>query len=115
MSDKLEETRLFWNNSPCDGHELPVDRKSFRYSKEPWIPKIIERIARSHAHVVEVGCGQGTDGLLFSSLLPEHGSYIGLDYSEESVLVAKHSLTEAPEKLTVQPEFRKGNAEELPF
>lgn len=111
----LETTRKFWDASPCDGQADVESRRQFRYRKEPWLPGIIEDIARRHAHVLEVGCGQGLDGMHFCRHLPTDGSYIGIDYSDASVESANRGLAELPETLPVTPVFRRGNAEVLEF
>ncbi len=112
---ELEGTRTFWNASPCGGIPNFEERKARRYGTKPWILDTVERIASEHSHITEIGCGQGTDALIACSVLPEYGSYVGLDYSDESVAIAKRTLSEVGKELRVTPEFYVGNAEALPF
>lgn len=111
-ADRLEETRQFWNTSPCDGHETYAQRRAWRYAKDPWLRGVIADIASRHGDVVEIGCGQGTDGLTFCQALPKDGHYLGFDYSNESLASARNAVAEA-EGLSVTPQFKQGNAEAL--
>lgn len=111
-SPELEATRSFWNSAPCGGQPTFEQRVAHRYGLEPWIPPLLERIARRHNHVVEIGCGQGTDGIGLCSLLPPGARYEGFDYSEASVLRANEAACDAP-GIKVRPVFRVGNAEAL--
>lgn len=108
----FEEGKEFWNARPCDGQNFFAERRRFRYAKDPWIPALLERIAQQHSNVVEVGCGQGTDGITLCAMLPEGGSYTGFDLSTESIASANNATSDAP-KMAVTPEFKVGNAEKL--
>tara|TARA_B100000315_G_C14496243_1_gene550117 strand:+ start:335 stop:1186 length:852 start_codon:yes stop_codon:yes gene_type:complete len=110
--DKLELTRQFWNASPCDGQGDLVRRKNFRYIKDAFILPVLEMIAARHTDIVEVGCGQGIDGLTFCSLLTQGSSYRGFDYSDES-LASAVEFAGLEDGLNVMPRFEKGNAEAL--
>ncbi len=109
---ELEETRRFWNASPCDGQDNFEVRKKFRYTKDAFIPFILEMMASRHTDIVEIGCGQGTDGLTLCHLLPPGAKYRGYDYSDESLSLARQA-TEQAVGLSVTPLFMKGNAENL--
>lgn len=115
--DILKNTREFWNASPCGAQESFSQRLEHRIAMEPWVPDLIREIAESHNNIVEIGCGQGTDGLMFCQQLPENGSYRGIDYSDESVASAQQAAGEAAETntLRITPEFMVGNAEALRF
>jgi SAM-dependent methyltransferase len=82
---------------------------------EPWVLDVLHQIAARHTRVLEIGCGQGTDGIILCSLLPPDGEYQGLDYSDASVASAQRAAQEAGGTLTlrVTPSFRVGNAERL--
>lgn len=114
-TEQMTTTREFWNASPCGGLENLEEREKLRYDLEPYIPKLLERIAGRHSQVVEIGCGQGTDGLYLCRHLPADGSYTGLDYSQESVQRANAAVRENKSALRVQPHFEVGNAEQLPL
>ena len=107
---ELQETREFWNASPCGRRGTLQERKAQRYRMEPWLPDKIRAIAKENANVVELGCGQGTDALLLCSLLPSGGSYLGIDHSDASVEIAKESAIAERSRLNVTPEFRVGDA-----
>jgi SAM-dependent methyltransferase len=113
--DLLVRTRRFWDANPCDGHETFRDRAAFRYRKEPWIAVLLDRVASQHDSVVEIGCGQGTDALTLCRQMRTGGSYLGVDYSPESVRSARDSATDVAASLRIVPEFRVGNAEALDF
>jgi ubiquinone/menaquinone biosynthesis C-methylase UbiE len=116
--DTLGKTRVFWNASPCGAQEDFRQRLEHRISMEPWIPDLIHEIAQRHKDIVEIGCGQGTDGIMFCSELPRNGSYRGIDYSNESIASARAAAIEAAGgvvSLRVSPSFEVGNAEALSF
>lgn len=113
--DRLKATRDFWDSNPCDGGANYKVRRALRDRKEPWLPGLLDRIAGAHKHILEVGCGQGTDALYLCAALPPDGSYIGLDYSAKSIEAAGQALAEVDHALNVNPGFRHGNAEQLPF
>jgi SAM-dependent methyltransferase len=108
----LESTRSFWNSSPCNGQSTLEARRRYRYTVEPYLPETARRIASRHAQVVEVGCGMGTDAFNLCAQLPEHGRYLGLDYSPDSIAAAEAAVAEAGQ-LKVRPSFRVANAEAL--
>lgn len=117
MKNTLDATRHFWNTNPCGGLESWSARQANRYRVEPWLRPLLAHIAASHSQVVEVGCGQGTDGITLCSLLPEVGNYLGLDYSEASLASARQAVAEAQASngLRVLPRFQHANAEQLPL
>lgn len=80
----LRLTRLFWNANPCDGQADVARRMKFRYRKEPWLPAILGKVA-THRSVLEIGCGQGTDALYCCERMKAGATYVGVDYSDESV------------------------------
>ena len=113
--NQLERTKDFWNASPCGGQSNFEERKAQRYRTEPWITAALERITGKHPHILEIGCGQGTDALVASSMMFEGGSYVGVDYSDESIAIARQTIAETATTLRVTPEFYVENAENLSF
>ena len=111
----LRATRDFWNAHPCDGQDQHAQRQKLRYGKEPWVFEKVQQVARRHADIVEIGCGQGTDAITMCTLLPASGSYLGIDLSEASLAAARSAVEEVRERLQVIPRFQQGNAENLPF
>jgi ubiquinone/menaquinone biosynthesis C-methylase UbiE len=112
---RLFDVRAFWDASPCDGQSTYASRARIRYGKEPWLQPLLQKIASRHRQVVEIGCGQGTDGVTLCSFLPAGGSYIGIDMSQASLDNARAAGDEVGLSLRVKPEFRLGNAERLDF
>lgn len=104
----------FWSAHPCGADGSFADRVAFRYHREPWLRSLIEEVATRHSRVLEIGCGQGIDGIGICSHM-SGGRYLGIDYSVESVRMAQLMLAEArrPIVLRVQPEFRVGSAIDL--
>ena len=99
------------------GHGRPfADRVVFRYHRAGWIPPLIREVATRHARILEVGRGQGIDGLGLCAVM-QGGSYVGIDYSVESVRTAQALAADASQRFTfaVKPEFRVASALELPF
>ena len=112
QADKLQTTRDFWNASPCTGQDNISDRRSMKYDKEPWLLPLLDHLAKNNRYVLEVGCGQGTDGLTLCQTMAKGGRYVGLDYSDNSVKEAV-LVAEKEADLNVHPEFRVANAEQL--
>ena len=114
--DQIARTREFWNTTPCDGEEQYRLRARFRYGKEPWLPALLDRIAAAgHRNIVEVGCGQGTDGITLCGKLSAGTRYTGVDLSDVSVGRAQADAKDMAAELTVQPLFRVDHAEHLGF
>ena len=113
--DRLALVREFWNETPCDGGATYASRAHFRYAKDPWLVPILQRIAATHRHILEVGCGQGTDGVTLCCLLLPGSEYVGVDLSEASLLNARHAAGEMAGRLRVEARFQLENAERLSF
>ena len=113
--ETVDRTRTFWNAFPCDGHELSDELRRYRYTKEAWLPRFIQDICGREDNIVEIGCGQGTDSLTFCSILPETGSYIGIDYSDISIANAARFASEQSGHLRVTPVYKVADARHLPF
>ena len=111
--ESLATTQQFWNASPCGGHSDLEARRQHRYRMEPWLPAILEEIGKTNTDIVEIGCGQGTDALYICGHMPPGGSYLGIDYSNESIARAEAALEEHEDSLSVTPDFKTGNVEEL--
>lgn len=114
-STELQSTRAFWNANPCGVHAAFELQKSQRYAMEPWLPEQLLRIAKLHASILEVGCGQGVDSIVLCSNMKSGSRYFGIDYSEQSVEVAKANAKSQSSSLNVAPKYATGNAESLDF
>lgn len=111
MADLLQTTRTFWDTHSCGAHGGYAAVKAQRYAMEPWLPAVLERIARQHQSILEVGCGQGIDSIQLCAAMASHGQYLGLDYSPASV--ARAVAHAQQHQLQVTPRYRVGNAEAL--
>lgn len=96
MSVQLEDRiRKYWNNQPCNilhgtGEvgtlEYFREVSERRYRVEPHIAEFAGFHLWAGKRVLEIGCGIGTDAEEFS----KHGAdYVGLDYSDQSVEIAR--------------------------
>jgi len=113
--NKISTVRDFWNETPCDGKANYAERSGFRYRKERWLVPILERIATQHENILEVGCGQGTDGITLCKMLRPGRHYTGVDISEASLSRAHAAAAESINDLQVTPVFQVENAEQLSF
>lgn len=102
----------FWDAHPCDGHPDVPRRMSFRYDKEPWLPGLLEQIAR-HDSILEVGCGQGTDALYCCRRMQPGSRYVAVDCSAGSITRARESIAQLSGQLAVEPQFLVGHGEHL--
>jgi len=102
----------FWSAHPCGGEGSFRERADFRYCREPWLPPLLAELAAKHRRILEIGCGQGIDGYFIAAALPPHATYLGIDYSSESVRAAQSMSSQAAAELRLQnyPEFRVANA-----
>ena len=114
-ADISEATRQFWNKWPCDGHSGYERRARLRYTKEPFILHHLRQVTERHEHIVEIGCGQGTDALTACQYLQSGATYIGIDASDQSVALARKAAEERSAHLNIRPVFREGDALALPF
>jgi len=102
----------FWSTHPCGGEGSFLERAAFRYDREPWLSPLLAELAAKHRRILEIGCGQGIDGYFIAAALPANATYLGIDYSPESVRAAQSMSFQAAAELRLQkcPEFRIGNA-----
>lgn len=113
----VEDVREFWNTEACGTHfvtRYASDReffsryRAFRYRTEWHIPAFARFAQAAGKDVLEVGCGNGVDGLMFA----RHGArYTGIDLTAEAVnATQRHFATEG-----MQGRFRQENCERLGF
>lgn len=96
MSLPLEEKiRKYWNDQPCNikhsqyavgSVEYFREVSARRYRVEPHIPEFAGFHLWQGRRVLEIGCGIGSDAEEFARSGAE---YVGIDYSEHSVTIAK--------------------------
>ena len=107
----------FWSNNPC-GPDGDLDsHMKYRYRKETWFRKELRTIPTEYKRYLEVGCGQGIDSFYICSKLNKEAEYVGIDYSPESLKLAKSYIPRAKKvfDLKTTPEFQHGNALSLIF
>jgi SAM-dependent methyltransferase len=97
---KLEEKiKEYWNKQPCNVKHgrSPIGTVEFfqevtakRRFAEPHMPEFAGFHLWQGKRVLEIGCGIGTDAADF---IKNGAEYIGFDYSDVSVDIAKQRLT----------------------
>jgi ubiquinone/menaquinone biosynthesis C-methylase UbiE len=111
----LQTTREFWDANPCGVHAPYERQQAQRYAMEPWLPPLLKRIASKQRSILEIGCGQGIDGIELCKEMTESSNYVGVDYSPASVAIAQENAIGAEAQLHARPRFSVGNAESLEF
>jgi 2-polyprenyl-3-methyl-5-hydroxy-6-metoxy-1,4-benzoquinol methylase len=117
LTDSVDDVRSFWNTEACGTHfirSFTDDRdffsqyRAFRYRTEWHIPTFAQFAAASGKDVLEIGCGNGVDGLMFA----RHGArYTGVDLTTEAVdATRRHFATEG-----ASGTLRQENCERLSF
>lgn len=108
----FDATKTFWDANPCDGQTNMVQRMRFRYTKEPWLPPLLDRVA-VESSVLEVGCGQGTDALYCCQRMRKDAMYAAVDCSDVSIASARQGALKYRDSLNILPRLDVGNAESL--
>src|SRR5713101_1285301 len=116
QKDRKKRIQSYWSQNPQGSKRVPLrEEKEFfasyekhRYEVEPLIPRIAEFEMSRGKHVLEVGCGVGTDLRQFA----KNGALItGLDISPRSAKLAALSL----HLFGLEGDIVVGDAESLPF
>jgi 2-polyprenyl-3-methyl-5-hydroxy-6-metoxy-1,4-benzoquinol methylase len=113
----LQDVRAFWDTEPCGTHfvrdfaderDFFAKYREFRYRTEWHIPAFASFPEARGKRVLEIGCGNGADGVMFAA----HGAdYTGVDLTAEAVdATRRHFLVKG-----LGGEFRQENAERLTF
>lgn len=96
--DLKKEVQSFWDSQPCGSklspHALGTPQfyksvEEYRYGLETHIAELAGFPATKGKRVLEIGCGLGTDSVQFAKA---GASYVGLDLSLRSVLLAKKNF-----------------------
>lgn len=117
MTGSVDDVRTFWNTEACGTHFIRHYRddrdffaqyRAFRYRTEWHIPAFAAFPQAAGRQVLEIGCGNGVDGLMFA----RHGArYTGIDLTAEAVDASRrHFAIEGMEGT-----FRQENCEKLGF
>lgn len=112
----MEETiKKFWNNKPCNiGHSKSefLSKEYFeeitkkRYFVEPHIITFCDFAKYKNKKILEIGCGIGTDAIMFAKNGCE---YHGIDLSDESLCITKKRF----ELYNLDGKFYNMNAENM--
>jgi ubiquinone/menaquinone biosynthesis C-methylase UbiE len=113
----IESVKAFWNTEACGTHFIEPRRdeaefysayRRFRYATEWHIPLLVPFAEAVGKKVLEIGCGNGADGVMFA----KHGAaYTGVDLTEAAVDATRKHFAAAGLSGTFQIE----NAERLSF
>ena len=116
-ANDLQKVRAFWNTEACGTHfvqrfadegDFFSKYREFRYRTERHIPAFASFAQAGGKRVLEIGCGNGADGVMFAS----HGAhYVGVDLTPEAIDATKRHF--AAEGLDGQ--FQLENGERLSF
>lgn len=103
------EVEAFWNNNPCEGEWKYLHSKiRFRYTREPYIPFIINNYIKKSDVVLEIGCGQGIDTLKIAKIT-DH--LTAIDITGNAIERTKQMLS----KFNKKGILMRGDAENLEF
>lgn len=112
-----ERVRAFWQAHPCGTKFSDAEMgtpeffervEAHRYSKEWHIPDAADFAGARGLHVLEIGCGMGTDGAQFAKA---GADYTGIDLTEAAIDLARTRF----EVSGLPGEFRVADAENLDF
>ena len=107
----------FWNTEPCGSHFVKAEPGSaefyrsyteFRYQKEWHLPRLVPFTDARGKNVLEVGCGNGADGVRFAQA---GARYTGIDLTEAAVTATRDHFR----LLGLEGDFCQGNADQLAF
>jgi len=113
----LTSVHAFWNTEACGTHfvEKPADQRDFfekyrehRYCTEWHIPLLVPFAEAKGKKVLEIGTGNGADGVMFA----QNGAhYTGVDLTETALEATRKHF----QVLGLSGVFQKENAEHLSF
>ena len=107
----------FWNTEACGTHYVPLEKgtaefyeryREFRYRTEWHIPLLVPFSATTGKRVLEIGCGNGADGVMFAK---NGAEYTGVDLTDAAVDATRQHF----KVLGLQGTFQIENAEQLSF
>ncbi len=114
---RLEPVRNFWNTEACGSHfvtdfrnehEFYKKYREFRYQTEWHIPLLVPFSEARGKSVLEIGCGNGADGVMFAN---NGAYYTGVDITQAAITATKKHFA----ALGLRGRFLVENAEELSF
>jgi len=115
--DGIRAVRSFWNTEACgtqlisnyeDDRDFFEQYRTLRYQVEWHIPDLVASTSPRDKAVLEIGCGNGADGVLFAK---NGANYTGVDLTEAAVdATSKHFAI-----LGLNGKFQIEDAESLSF
>ncbi len=113
----VEQVAAFWDTEACgtqfvaaarDERDFYAQYRRFRYETEWHIPEFVNFTEMRGRRVLEIGCGNGADGVMFA----EAGAdYTGVDLTETAVAATRKHFA----VMGLTGEFHLANAEQLDF
>jgi 2-polyprenyl-3-methyl-5-hydroxy-6-metoxy-1,4-benzoquinol methylase len=114
---KIESVKNFWETEACGSQEIKDfnDKKefyekyrNFRYYAGWYIPLFVPFKDSSGKKVLEIGCGNGADGIIFAS---NGANYTGVDITQTAVDATKDHF----QIMGYKGNFKIENAEKLSY
>tara|TARA_Y100001968_G_scaffold283587_1_gene282332 strand:- start:988 stop:1761 length:774 start_codon:yes stop_codon:yes gene_type:complete len=115
MTSTIDDVEDYWDKQPCNSlhSKKEIGTKDYfeevesrRYKVEPHIKNFVSFEKWNNKHVLEIGCGIGTEAINFAKF---GAHYTGTDLSEESIKIAKMRFKVYNKKA----KLFHGNSEEL--
>jgi 2-polyprenyl-3-methyl-5-hydroxy-6-metoxy-1,4-benzoquinol methylase len=115
MDNLTQSVKKFWNDRPCNIRHSKKEMGSLeyfeevekrRYTVEPHILEFADFKNCNNKKILEIGCGIGTDTVMFAK---NGGNVTAIDLSDKSVEITKKRFNVYKKKA----EIVAGNAEEL--
>jgi ubiquinone/menaquinone biosynthesis C-methylase UbiE len=113
----LQQVHGFWNTEACDTHVVESASgdadfyekfREQRYRTQWHIPMLVPFAEARGKRVLEIGTGNGADGVMFAL---NGGIYTGVDLTEAALEATRKHF----QVLGLNGAFEKGNAEQLSF
>jgi len=113
----VEQVAAFWNTEACgtqfvesfrDERDFFAQYRRFRYETEWHIPEFVPFAEMRGRRVLEIGCGNGADGVMFAQA---GADYTGVDLTEAAITATREHFAVAG----LAGQFQTANAEQLPF
>src|SRR5688572_18264470 len=117
VSSSLGSVHSFWNTEACGTHfvrEFTDERdfcekfREYRYRTEWHIPLLVPFAGGKGKSVLEIGTGNGADGVMFAL---NGAAYTGVDITEAALEATRRHF----EVMGLRGVFQKENAEKLSF
>src|SRR5205085_8502598 len=113
----VELVAAFWNTEACgtqfvesfrDERDFFAQYRRFRYETEWHIPEFVPFAEMRGRKVLEIGCGNGADGVMFAAA---GADYTGVDLTEAAVAATRRHFA----VMNLPGQFRTADAERLDF